>query len=74
MHEVAIGVHLGHSDHKVFKFKIFGDRRKTDNKTSAPGMGRTDMRLCKELVGKVSWVTVFERIGVHLCWSVLKYW
>ena len=27
--EVAIGGHLGHSDHEAVKFKIFGDRRKT---------------------------------------------
>ena len=37
MHEVAIGIHLGHSDHEVFTFKILVDRRKTASKTSAPG-------------------------------------
>jgi len=32
------------------------------------------MRLYKELVGKVSCVTIFERTEVSMCWSFLKYY
>ncbi|GAB0190604.1 hypothetical protein GRJ2_001525700 [Grus japonensis] len=48
--EVAIGGCLGHSDHEVVEFKIFGDRRKTATKTSTLNMGRADFRLLRELV------------------------
>lgn len=36
---------LGHTDQEVVKFKTFGDRRKTDTKTSALDMGKADFRL-----------------------------
>jgi len=65
--DVAIGGHLGHNDHEVVEFEIFGDRRKTATKTSVLNMGRADFRLPGELVSKVPWETAFEGIGVHQC-------
>ncbi|GAB0204012.1 mitochondrial enolase superfamily member 1 [Grus japonensis] len=44
--EVAIGGRLGHSDHEVVEFKIFGDRRKTAPKTST-----LELRLKKKVYG-----------------------
>ncbi|GAB0207049.1 ubiquitin-associated protein 1 [Grus japonensis] len=70
--EVAIGGCLGHSDHEVVEFKIFGDRRKTATKTSTLDMGRADFRLLRELVSQIPWETALEGIGVHQCWSLLK--
>ncbi|GAB0207904.1 mitochondrial enolase superfamily member 1 [Grus japonensis] len=70
--EVAIGGRLGHSDHEVVEFKIFGDRRKTATKTSTLDMGRADFRLLRELVSQVPWETALEGIGVHQCWSLFK--
>ncbi|KAJ7419184.1 hypothetical protein WISP_55397 [Willisornis vidua] len=49
MNEVEIGGSLGHSDHKMIKFKISVDRRKSASKTSALDMRRTDFRLLREL-------------------------
>lgn len=46
--EVAIGGHLGHSDHEEVEFTIFGDWRKTATKTSTLDIGRTDFRLLME--------------------------
>lgn len=51
--DVAIGGHLGHNDHEIVEFEIFGDRRKTATKTSVLDMGRADFRLPGELVSKV---------------------
>lgn len=48
MCEVAIGGHLGHSDRKVVEFNIFGDRRKTDTKTSTLDMRRAVFSLFGE--------------------------
>ncbi|GAB0202528.1 mitochondrial enolase superfamily member 1 [Grus japonensis] len=70
--EMAIGGCLGHSDHEVVEFKIFGDRRKTATKTSTLDMGRADFRLLRELVSQVPWETALEGIGVHQCWSLFK--
>lgn len=50
MDEVAIGGCLGHSDHGLVKFKIFGDRGKTATKPLTLGVGRADFRLLRELV------------------------
>ncbi|GAB0186493.1 hypothetical protein GRJ2_001114600 [Grus japonensis] len=72
MGEVAIGGRLGHSDHEVVEFKIFGDRRKTATKTSTLDMRRADFRLLRELVSQVPWETALEGIGVHQCWSLFK--
>lgn len=49
MGEVVTGDHLGHRDHEVVKFKIFGDRKKT----LTLDMVRADFRLLRELVRKV---------------------
>ncbi|GAB0177896.1 hypothetical protein GRJ2_000254900 [Grus japonensis] len=72
MGELAIGGCLGHSDHEVVEFKIFGDRRKTDTKTSTLDMRRADFRLLRELVSQVPWETALEGIGVHQRWSLFK--
>lgn len=50
MSEMVVGSHLGH---KVNKFKIFVDRRKSASKCSALDMRRTDFRLIRGLVSKV---------------------
>lgn len=41
--EVEISGFLG--DYEVYKFKIFGDGRKTAIRTTAPDMGRADFKL-----------------------------
>ena len=51
--DMAIGSHLGHSDHEVVELRFYGDRRKTATKTSALDMGKADFRLLRELVSKV---------------------
>ena len=51
--DVVIGGRLGHSDHEVVEFKIYGDRRKSATKTSSLDMGKADFRLLRELVSKV---------------------
>lgn len=50
MSEMVVGSHLGH---KVNKFKIFVDRRKSASKCSTLDMRRTDFRLIRGLVSKV---------------------
>ncbi|TRZ08540.1 hypothetical protein HGM15179_018565 [Zosterops borbonicus] len=47
--EVAIGGHLGHSDHEAIEFKISGERRKSASKTSTLSMRRGDFKLLREL-------------------------
>ncbi|GAB0176455.1 mitochondrial enolase superfamily member 1 [Grus japonensis] len=72
MGEVAIGGCLGHSDHEVVEFKIFGDSRKTDTQISTLDMRRADFRLLRELVSQVPWETALEGTEVHQCWSLFK--
>ncbi|KAJ7417532.1 hypothetical protein WISP_63910 [Willisornis vidua] len=59
----------GHSDHKVIKFKISVDRRKSVSKTSTLDI---DFRLLRELAIKVSLENVFADAGVHRCRSLFK--
>lgn len=68
MSEVEIGDDLGHGDHKVVKFKLSGDRRKTGSKTMSLDVERVDLRLLRELVSKVFWETC-EGTGAHQLWS-----
>ncbi|MGZ7263549.1 hypothetical protein ACXWQS_09520, partial [Streptococcus pyogenes] len=70
--DVVIGGRLGHSDHEVVEFKIYGDRRKSATKTSSLDMGKADFRLLRELVSKVPWETALEGLDVHQCWSFFK--
>lgn len=53
--------------------KFFGSLTKTATKSSALDMRRSDLRLLRELAGKVPCETVFEGTGVHQCWSVFKH-
>lgn len=47
--EVVIGRHLGHSDHEIVEFRIFGDRRKTARKCLTLNKGRQIFGLLREL-------------------------
>lgn len=50
MSEAAIDSCLGHSDHEIVEFKIFGERRKTATKALTLSTGRADLRSLRKLV------------------------
>lgn len=50
MTEAGIDGCLGHNDHEIVEFKMFGDRRKTVTKALTPSTGRADFRLLGKLV------------------------
>jgi len=47
-----VGGCLGHCDHEIVEFKIFGDMRKTVSRATTLDFGRADFRLLKELVSQ----------------------
>lgn len=71
MGQLVIGSHLGHMDHETAKFKIFGDRKKSVNRTLTLGIEKADQ--AAQGNREVSWETVSEGTGVHQCWSLFKH-
>ena len=65
MGEAAISGHLGHSNHKVVEFKIFGDRKKNVTRTSILDLEIADFRMLRELVSKVPQEAAFEDTVAH---------
>lgn len=53
MCEVMIGGCLGHSNHEMVEFKIFGDMRKIVIRATSLDFGRADFKLLKEAFSKV---------------------
>lgn len=53
MGDLIVHGYLSHSDHKLVKFQIIVNRRKTDSKTSTLDMGKAEFSLLKELISKV---------------------
>lgn len=71
MGEMVHGGCLGYSDHEIGEHIVLGDRRKRATETL--DMGKSDFMLLGELFGKFPRKTASEGIGVHQCWSLLKY-
>ncbi|KAJ7426731.1 hypothetical protein WISP_13216 [Willisornis vidua] len=67
MSQVKIGGHLGHSNHKVIKFKISVERRKSASKTSALDMKKADFRLLREFMNEGSRGSQYSELEHHDC-------
>ena len=50
-----IGVHLGHSDHEMMEFSIFGEIRRNISKTLTLGFQRADFGLFRRVIQRVPW-------------------
>lgn len=57
MSEAAVDGCLGHSDHEIVEFKMFGDRRKTGTKALTLSTGRADFRLFREQLIFINYTT-----------------
>lgn len=55
MGQLVIGSHLGHMDYETAKFKIFGDRKKSVNRTLTLGIEKADQ--AAQGNREVSWET-----------------
>lgn len=66
---------LGHSDHKVIKFKISINRRKKEKGLQNLICEHKESRfqVAQELVSKVSWENVFAGARVQQCWLLFKH-
>ena len=53
--DVVIGVHLGHSDHEMIEFPIFGEIRRNINKILTLDFWRADLGLFRRLIQRDSW-------------------
>lgn len=70
--DVGAGGHLGHSDHKIIKFSIFGETRRGINKTFTLDFQRADFGLCKRLNWRVPWEAALKNKGVQEGWACFK--
>ncbi|KAK4811148.1 hypothetical protein QYF61_019779 [Mycteria americana] len=70
--DVMVGGCVGHSDHEMVEFKIFGVMRKKVSRVATLDLRRANFKLFRELVSSVPWESAFEGLGVHECWSVFK--
>ena len=70
--DVVVGVHLGHSDHEMIEFSIFGEIRRNINKTLTLDFWRADFGLLRRLIQKVPWEAALKNKGVQERWVCLK--
>ncbi|KAK4811191.1 hypothetical protein QYF61_019822 [Mycteria americana] len=55
-----VGGCLGHSDHEMVEFKIFGVMRKKVSRVATLDFKRADFKLFRELLSSVPWESAFE--------------
>ena len=73
MGDVLVGGCLGHSDHKMVEFKIFGVMTKKVIRVATLDFQKANFELLRELLKSVPWESLSEGLGVHECWSVFKH-
>lgn len=70
--DVVAGGHLGHSDHKITEFSIFGETRRGINKTSTLDFQRADFGLVKRLNWRVPWEVALKNKEVQERWTCFR--
>ncbi|RMC00287.1 hypothetical protein DUI87_22894 [Hirundo rustica rustica] len=63
--DVVVGGQLGQSDHKIIEFSMFGEIRRSTNKTLTFDFWRADFGLFRRLIQRVPWETALKNKGVH---------
>lgn len=61
-----------HGDHEMLEFKIFGLMRKNNKRVAILDFMRANLKLFRELCGRVLWESAFEGLGARKCWSMSK--
>ena len=69
---MEVGGHLGHSDHEMIKFSIFGEIRRNINKTLTLDFQRADLGLFRRLVQRVPWEAALKNKRVQERWASFK--
>ncbi|KAK4827767.1 hypothetical protein QYF61_021512 [Mycteria americana] len=70
--DVMAGGCLGHSDHKMIEFLIFGEVRKGVSRTATLDFQRADFGLLRSPVDRVPWEAVLKGKGVQEGWAFFK--
>ncbi|RMC22044.1 hypothetical protein DUI87_02915 [Hirundo rustica rustica] len=70
--DVVVEGHLGHSDHEIVEFSIFGEVRRSINKTLILDFRSADFDLFRRLIQRVPWEVVFKNKGVQERWACFK--
>ncbi|KAF4792858.1 hypothetical protein TURU_116628 [Turdus rufiventris] len=63
--DVVVGGCLGHSDHEIIEFLIFGDIRRNTNRTFMLNFLRADFGLFRRLIQRVAWEAALKNKGVQ---------
>ncbi|KAF4796229.1 hypothetical protein TURU_086123 [Turdus rufiventris] len=61
---VVVGSHLGHSDHEIIEFSIFGEMSRNINKAFTLDFQRADFGLFRRLIQRVPWEAALKNKGV----------
>ncbi|TRZ06605.1 hypothetical protein HGM15179_020502, partial [Zosterops borbonicus] len=70
--DVVVGGHLGHSDHEIIEFSIFGEMRRNINKTFTLDFRRADFGLFRQLIQRVPWEAALKKKGAQERWAYFK--
>jgi len=63
--DVMVGSCLGHSDHKMVHYKIFGVMREKVSRVATMDFKTANFKLLRELLSSVPRESAFEGLGVH---------
>ena len=66
------GSHLGHNDHEIIEFLIFGEIRRNINNTFTLEFQRADFGLFRRLLQRVPWEAALKNKGVQERWACFK--
>ncbi|KAF4794993.1 hypothetical protein TURU_096798 [Turdus rufiventris] len=66
--DVMVGHHLGHSDHEIIEFSIFGEIRRNINKTFTLDFRKEDFGLFRRLIQRVPSEAALKNKGVQERW------
>ena len=70
--DVVIGVHLGHRDHEMIEFSIFGEIRRNISKTLTLGFQRADFGLFRRVIQRVPWKQPLKTKEFRKGWRASK--
>ncbi|KAF4802263.1 hypothetical protein TURU_027417 [Turdus rufiventris] len=70
--DVVVGGCLGHSDHEIIEFSIFGEIRRNINKIFTLDFQREDFGLFRRLIQKIPWEAALKNKGVQERWACFK--
>jgi len=69
---VAVGGHLGLSDHEMTEFSVRGEVKRGASKTTGIDIWRADFALFRTLVKRVPWERVLKGKGVQESWTFFR--